>query len=225
MSCEPFPRVAHHEVNPAFQLFGSRLFNDQTPTEFLVELLLVVASPKRIGPGGQSFSTPLPARVDLADWPTGEFLEYAPKARLNLKLFALMGASRLDSRHETHREHYKELVERLHDHIRVAEAGSEDDVLRTLENLLLGFQGAGSGRTWCAQSFLPICRGVLAGETIWNETAARQYPPTGLGGPVDWHSNYLTMNKHAFLPAEVNCFSCSCATLFGRSRDGQRLDP
>ena len=92
-----------------------------------------------------------------------------------------------------------ELLEELHTSIRVTEAGSEDDVLRTLENLFLGFQGAGSGRTWCAQSFFPICRGLLAGETIWNETAARRVCPQGWGDLLARQQDYLTMNKHRFL--------------------------
>ena len=110
-----------------------------------------------------------------------------------------MGASRLDSRHETHRSHYREFVEKLKANIRVTENGSENDVMRTLENLFLGFQGAGSGRTWCAQSFLPICPGLLAGETIWNATAARRDPPDDWDDLLNRQQDYLTMNKHRFL--------------------------
>jgi hypothetical protein len=45
-------------------------------------------------------------------------------------------------------------------------------VLRTLENLFLGFQGVGGQRTWCAASFLPIVRELIAGESIWRATKA-----------------------------------------------------
>jgi hypothetical protein len=199
MSCEIFPLIPHNEKNPAFLLFGNRLYTDQSPTEFLIELLLVTSSAKQVGMKGRSFTSPLPEFALLRAWPKTDSLRYAPRARLNLKLFAFMGASRLDSRHETHREHYKELIERLQRSIRVTEAGAENDVLRTLENLFLGFQGSGSGRTWCAQSFLPICPGLLAGETIWNETAARRTPPGDWSGLLDRQGDYLTMNKHRFL--------------------------
>lgn len=199
MCCEIFPPIPHHESNPAFLLFGNRLYSDQSPTEFLIELLLVTHSPKRIGATGAPFDSPLPEFGTLAAWTDTVGLQYAPKARLNLKLFAFMGASRLDSRHETHREHYKELVETLRNSVRVTEGGTEEDVLRTLENLFLGFQGAGSGRTWCAQSFLPVCRGLLAGETIWNETAARRSPPHDWNYLLGRQQEYLTMNKHRFL--------------------------
>jgi hypothetical protein len=199
MSCEIFPLIRHSEKNPAFLLFGNRLYSDQSPTEFLIEFLLLTTSSKKLGTSGARFDVPLPEFDVLAEWPVTDGLRYAPKARLNLKLFSFMGASRLDSRHETHREHYRELLERLQASIRVTETGAEGDVLRTLENLFLGFQGTGSGRTWCAQSFLPVCRGLLAGETIWNETAARRTPPDDWGNLLDRQSDYLTMNKHRFL--------------------------
>lgn len=199
MSCKIFPIIPHSETNPAFLLFGHRLYSDQSPTEFLIELLLVANSAKQIGKCGVPFTSPLPEFELLNAWPETSSLRYAPKARLNLKLFAFMGASRLDSRHETHREHYKELLEKLQASIRVTETGGESDVLRTLENLFLGFQGAGSGRTWCAQSFLPVCQGLLAGETIWNETEARKHPPNDWIDLLCRQTDYLTMNKHRFL--------------------------
>jgi hypothetical protein len=201
MSCKTFPIVVDNkrEDNPAIQLFGKRLFTDQSPVEFLIEFLLIATSPKQIGQGSLPFTTPLPPMKTLVDWSGTDELMYSLKARLNLKLFTFIGASRLDSRHKTHRDHYRELVQKLRDSICVAEAGSENDVLRTLENLFLGFQGAGFGRTWCAQSFMPVCTGLLAGETIWNETAARRDPPAGWDVVLARQQIYLTMNKHRFL--------------------------
>ncbi len=207
MSCEPFPRDLSSAVeakNPAIQLFGNRFFNDQSLTELLVEFLLVTTSDKRLvadsyQPGVSNFRTALPRMEVLNNWPEATTLQYAPKARLNLKLFSFMSASRLDSRHETHREHYKELLDQLKSNIRVTDSDGANDVVRTIENLFLGFQGAGSGRTWCAQSFLPVCEGFLAGETIWNEAEARRHPPSSWEVLLDDFQTYLTMNKHRFL--------------------------
>jgi len=201
MSCETFPISMKSMKNPAIQLFGNRLVNDQLPIEFLIELILVLSSPKRIGDEGEIFSNPLPKMSELSNWPKKTELQYAPKARLNLKLFALMGASRLDSRHKTHRDHYKEILEKLQGKINTSETGSEQDILRALENLFLGFQGTGIGRTWCAQSFIPICRGFLSGETIWNETAARRNNPTDWGTVIEakGSSKYFHNDKHIFL--------------------------
>jgi hypothetical protein len=88
--------------NPAIQLYGNRLFSDQTISELLSEFLLVVFSPKRAG--DMVFEMPLPSREQLFTWNNAP-LKYAPKARLNLKLFSFLGASRLESRHQTHRDH------------------------------------------------------------------------------------------------------------------------
>ena len=201
MSCEIFPLIPHSEKNPAFLLFGNRLYSDQSPTEFLIELLLVTNSSKQVGVRGAPFNSPLPEFEMLTGWPEADSLRYAPRSRLNLKLFAFMGASRLGSRHETHREHYRELIERLQSSIRVTETGAESDVLRTLENLFLGFQGAGSGRTWCAQSFLPVCRGLLAGETIWSESIARRNNPRLWCDLMERGklAKYFASNKRLFL--------------------------
>ncbi len=52
MLCNYFPYNpddAKAMKNPAIQLFGNRLFMDQTVSELLVEFLLVVFSTKRIG--------------------------------------------------------------------------------------------------------------------------------------------------------------------------------
>ncbi|MCX7020200.1 MAG: hypothetical protein NTY46_14680 [Candidatus Sumerlaeota bacterium] len=172
----PFPKLwntitgqADDDRNPAIQLFGRRFFKDQSIPEFLIEFLLVASSAKRVGNRAIPDDQALPDTTLLCDWPNGVPLEYAPKARLNLKLFAFLGASKLETRHESHREHYKDLLDGLRQRI---QADDKDDVLRTLENLFLGFQGVGGQRTWCAQSFLPIARCMCACETIWRGTDA-----------------------------------------------------
>ena len=48
-----------------------------------------------------------------------------------------------------------------------------DNVLKTIENLFLGFHGVGMQRTWCAQSFMPICKSMISCESIWKKTKAK----------------------------------------------------
>jgi hypothetical protein len=91
---------------------------------------------------------------------------YAPRSRLNLKLFAFFGASKLDTRHPTHRSKLENLDENLREKIRT-DNGDPDEIIKTLENLFLGFHGEGLQRTWCAQSFLPVCKELLSCEAIW----------------------------------------------------------
>lgn len=181
--------------NPAIQLYGNRLFSDQTVSELLSEFLLVVFSPKKTGT--TSFETAFPNREQLSAWDNTP-LEYAPKARLNLKLFSFLGASRLESRHHTHRTHHKELIEKLGSRIQLDDSALKQDIIGTLENLFLGFQGAGSGRTWCAQSFLPISSSFLSGETIWKETRAENDTVTDWYDLIEKRSSYFDMSQHLF---------------------------
>jgi hypothetical protein len=181
------------KVNPAVHLFGLRFFGDQSVAELLVEFLLVAMSAKRIG--REPCEEVFPTYKRLGDWQAEDTIEYAPRARLNLKLFSFIGASKLEARHEVHRRHYEELVERLGRRIRLAPSISTDDVLRTLENLFLGFHGAGGNRIWCTQSFLPVCPGVLACEANWNTSSNVEEWEDALGGAEDAFS----FNKHLFL--------------------------
>ena len=203
----PFPSIEIEMVkyggedrNPAMQLFGRRFFSDQTVTELLVELLLVVVSEKRVRT--ETFKSALPAFELLCNWPHNErnpsfasSLEYAPKARLNLKLFSFLGASKLETRHETHRNHYVDLLNRMRSATIISGTSDVDDVLKTLENLFLGFQGVGGQRTWCAQSFLPICGSIVAGESIWKLSEARKIERN------EWEEaiNYFSHSQQIFL--------------------------
>ena len=199
----PFPQLtidpADQDRNPAIKLFGRRFFADQTALEFLAEFLLVMNSPKLIGEQKLDAKAILPPREQLLHWPAHHALKYQPKMRLNLKLFAFLGSSKLDTRHASHRQHYKQLLQQMKDKMATATAVSKDDVLRGLENLFQGFQGAGLSRTWCAQTFLPVSPGVLAGETLWNETRANAEDNLSWDEAIDHVSTYFSLSRHRFM--------------------------
>lgn len=180
---EPFPSITlaeerrgQEDYNPAIQLFGRRFFGDQTVAELLLEMLLVAMSEKRIGRTIIPDDRVFPDLDLLRQWPQDRPLQYAPKARLNLKLFAFLGASKLETRHDAHRKHYRELIAALghQSRLSISPEMNAQDVLKTLENLFLGFQSVGGQRTWCAQAFLPVSKNLLAAETLWNATQARR---------------------------------------------------
>ena len=185
--------------NPAFRFFGKRLITEQSLPEFLNELLLILFSPKRPAqPPYETIKGCFPPR-ELLDKPGGLRLEYAPSARLNLKLFAFFGASRLDARHKTHREHFEELQTRLRDRLRTDSASDTLAILRDLENLFLGLRSTGEGRTWCAQQFLPLCQHLLTAETIWNEKEAIRSPALTWADSFTTTSKYWSINRHRFM--------------------------
>jgi hypothetical protein len=209
MSCKFYPydpatnpKAKKAMVNPAIQLFGNRFFSDQTHSELLVEFLLITFSHKRFQTGPE-FDDCLPKYPDLATCPD-EIFQYAPKARLNLKLFSFLGASKLDARHKTHRDHHQELISELQDRID-ADPQDKEGIVRTLENLFLGFQGAGSGRTWCAQSLMPISDGFIGGETIWKESQAKKSNKKYWDNLFEKSTRFFDMSQHLFLARGGEC--------------------
>jgi hypothetical protein len=197
----PITTVGDEDLsNPAMLLFGSRFYTDQTVSELLVELLLVASSPKKIGDLSLQLDQIFPERQILLQWPDKQPLKYAAKARLNLKLFSFLGASKLETRHDTHRQHYRELLSEMEKpHYLQPGSIETDEVLRTLENLFLGFQGVGGDRTWCAQAFIPISKSMLAAETLWNDTEARINNPDSWDQILTKFHTYFSLNRHRFL--------------------------
>ncbi len=224
MSCKTFPVDASNEgpyqQNPAIQLFGNRFFTDQTPIELLIEFLLIAAATKCIN-DDTKFKTCFPEKKILREW-AEEPLRYAPKARLNLKLFSFLGISKLDSRHNIHIRHYQDLTRKFIELIDMPSSGNKEDVVRALENLFLGYQGAGSGRTWCAQSFLPIGKNFIAGETIWKAERARKNAPQDWEDLIDGHVTYFDTNQHVFLARGGEVLYLQICNAFKRSEDEVR---
>jgi len=207
---EPFPKQELRDkkkdapdFSPGIRLFGRRFPSDQTAPDLLLELLLVAISPKSFSENAIVNDALFPeldrlrsVRSGCSEGDSSNVLAYAPKARLNLKLLAFLGASKLDTRHETHRQQYRQLIRQFIQPEMLVTIGAFEahDVFRTIENLFVGFQGAGANRTWCAQSFLPLARELIAGESIWQETKA--------GGKVaSWSDarTYFSHNQQIFL--------------------------
>jgi hypothetical protein len=195
----PYPPItltfsSRETINPAIQLFGSRLFADQTVLEFLVELMLVANSPKKLL-DMKPFNSVFPDRNVLQNWSQNKKLLYDPPARLNLKLFSFLGVSKLETRHESHKKYYKYILKKIESHIDSDSSGEKEDILRTIENLFLGFQGVGQNRTWCAQTFIPVSVNVLARETIWEQTKAKD------NSVKEWSEalKHFSHSQHLFL--------------------------
>jgi hypothetical protein len=205
---KPFPQtqidpINKEDSNPAVRLYGRRYFVDQTSLEILVELLLVISSKKRNISNGivVQYDTCFPPIKELVKKIDGS-IEYSPKSRLNLKLFSFFGSSRIDSRHEVHREHLRYIDKILREKIRTGDKYDKtysDRIIKTLENLFLGFHGVGSQRTWCAQNFIPICSELIGNEVIWNETYAKNNSPKNWENIINNYNKYFSVNKHRFL--------------------------
>lgn len=195
-----FPRLPQQvaDDNAAIQIFGRRFYKDQTDIEYLVEFLLVYFSEKTIGDQNIKWKYGFPSRDVVTQWPDNTVLNYTPEPRLGLKLFSFLGSSKLETRHESHKKHFKKILSLLKDRIQTESYDlSEAEVLEVLEQLLCGFVGVSANRTWCTQVFLPISEQLIAGETIWRRVQGNKNPDISWEDAVS--SDYFSFTQHDFL--------------------------
>ncbi|MGZ5259651.1 MAG: hypothetical protein ACXWC0_18700, partial [Burkholderiales bacterium] len=149
------PQAAVEDKNPAVQVFGRRFFADQTPIEYLAELLLVFASPKDTPQSGE-YAFPRYTSVPR------HALSYYPKSRLALKLFAFLSGSKLETRHPAHIRAFRAGIEALEHRIHTGPAIKRNDAVRLVLGVFSGLVGVAGERTWTALSFLPASNSLLA---------------------------------------------------------------
>jgi len=149
--------------NAAVQVFGRRFFKDQTPVEYLAEFFLVFASAKdEIQANAYAFpdySGVVPLR-----------LTYHPPYRLGLKLFAFLGASKLETRHRVHISSFRDGVSEVERRIRPDSSISPPRGCSTCSRLVLRLRRScwrsdldcthvpsGIGELACRRSFMETC--------------------------------------------------------------------
>lgn len=200
MSVIRFPQLAHKEredENPAIQIFGRRFYKDQTETEYLIEFLLLFLAPKYISNPEAKWGFGFPDKVSIENWPDNTPLEYEPPARLILKLFSFLGSSKLETRHGCHKVRFSHILRTLKERTETDYTVSKDQVLDLLEQLLCGFVGVAANRTWCTQTFLPVSRGLIAGETIWKRIKGNKKPDTSWEEAIK--EGYYSFSSHDFM--------------------------
>jgi hypothetical protein len=164
---ERYPPSGEREIvadtkNPAISIYGRRFYKDQTPVEYLAELLLVFVSPKgKTRTGGY--------RMDL-DLATNRAC-YWPESRIALKLFAFFPTSKLETRHPVHQSTYLKALGDLKSCV-AGSSEERDETVRLLQSLFSGFVGVARNRTWATHSFLPVAPALLSREVDWLHTAA-----------------------------------------------------
>ena len=180
------------DKNAAIQVFGRRFFKDQTPVEYLAEFFLVFASAKDEG-RADAFVFP-----DYGNAPPAK-LTYHPPYRLGLKLFAFLGASKLETRHPVHISSFRQGISEVQRRIIPPDGTiSREDGIRLVQGLFSGFVGVAGDRTWTAHAFLPASASLLAREVLW-----RHGGPKGAARRQDlaWDDawNYFDTSAHSFM--------------------------
>jgi len=161
----PIDNANVSEKNPQTQIYGHRLFKDQTLYEYLLEFLLLFSAKK----GGsnyietdEGFSFFIPTN--------GENLYYYPSPKVGLKRFVFFNHSDQEKRFEVdkealvaHRDHIRRLFEISNN------SYNNEFVLNVLQDLFYGFNAITGKRSWFAQSLIPLSPEMIFCEAIGNK--------------------------------------------------------
>ena len=179
------------DKNAAIQIFGRRFSKDQTPVEYLAEFFLVFASAKD---AGRTNSCIFP---DYGCTPPAK-LTYHPPYRLGLKLFAFLGASKLETRHPVHILSFREGISEVERRISSPDGTiNPKDGVRLVQGLFSGFVGVAGDRTWTAHAFLPASASLLGREVLWRHSGTNGAAKKDLAWDDAW--KYFDTSKHSFM--------------------------
>ena len=197
--------------NAAIQLYGRRFYADQTPLEYLAEVLLVYASPK--GSEDDDATVRDANGFSFAMGDEGSRALYWPKDGVALKLLAFFPGSKLDTRHEAHVRAYREALDDLGQRIE-GDQEEQEETIRLLQGLLSGFVGVAKNRTWATQTFLPATEAFLSRELDWLHSKA-----INDAGANDWKTakKYFARDRHNFLARGGEVLFLQLAHLFSVS--------
>ncbi|MEZ8965070.1 hypothetical protein BCS96_09175 [Vibrio breoganii] len=191
---------AGDKTNSAITLYGRRFYKDQTPVEYLAELLLVFLSPKT-SDGGLKYSF----QLNLND------VGYYPEDHVALKLFTFYPSSKLETRHNAHQAKYLEAITQVKEDIEGGSDSQKDDTIRILQSLFSGFTGVAKNRTWATYSFLPAAPSLISRELAWRHTAAKKD-----NNAIDWDTSvkYFDTSSHLFMARGGELLFLQLAYLF-----------
>ena len=150
--------------NEAIQIFGRRIYADQSLYEYLIEFLLVFISPKRLGDPVDQYA--------MAFHPNGfeEAFCYYAKPRIGLKRFIFYEWAKREGRTEVDGNAYAAMCTMLEGQL----AESADEFLAkemrcALQDLLYGYAAVLKNRSWMAQCLLPIAPELVFPEAMPNK--------------------------------------------------------
>jgi len=159
-----FPTWSNQDVNKENiqnQVYGLRLYRDQTFFEYLLEFLLVFVSPK--GTTKENLDTGFSFPTQYAN---GKIF-YRPMPRMGLKRFIFLSRSEQEKRFQVDIDALEDHRTQLKNKITITEENYDKDfVIDILQDLLYGFNAVIGKRSWFAQSLLPISSELIFCEAI-----------------------------------------------------------
>ncbi|MFP9128867.1 hypothetical protein [Niallia sp. BSM11] len=172
MTLEYFPNYKGYDLeaqNPQIQIYGHRIYKDQTLYEYLLEFLLVFVSPKSEG------------KMDYAQIKENGFyfnkindmtkkIHYYPAPKMGLKRFVFFNRSDQEKRFEIDRYALKHHREHLKQTVQIEGTNYDKEfALDILQDLFYGYNAIIGKRSWFAQSLLPLAPEIIFSESIGNK--------------------------------------------------------
>lgn len=150
--------------NMAIQLFGNRIFSDQSLYEYLIEFLLVFISPKDTDKELDAMAFHSSIDKELA---------YYVKPRMGLKRFIFYNRSKKDIKISVDEKAYNNILKLMQKKIeeRGIEPQKAESTIETIQDLLYGYAAVLKNRSWTAQSLLPIAPELIFCEAMLNKNA------------------------------------------------------
>ncbi len=173
------------------QIFGNRFLADQTLYEYLIEFLLVFASPKH-GPEQGVYLDAMKFHGSEE-----ESMSYFPTPKMGLRRFVFFDKSRKDKSIKDDELAYEDMINSLCSS--VAGASGEDEkkeIVYGLQDLLHGYSLVVRNRSWCAQALLPLCDEMLFCGAMPNKKEREHYSYKDNKKNVD---KYFDFDKRNFL--------------------------
>lgn len=173
MTLEYFPnfngyKIAEH--NPQIQVYGHRLYKDQTLYEFLLEFLLVFMSPKSEGKNTEYKDIKDSGYYFNVIKDESQQLHYYPTPRMGLKRFIFFNRSDIEKRFEVDKQALELHREHLKQSIKVESSNYDKDfALDVIQDLFYGYNAILGKRSWFAQSLLSLAPEIIFSESIGNK--------------------------------------------------------
>lgn len=202
MTKEFFPKFNDYKIddhNPQIQVYGHRLFKDQTLYEYLLEFLLVFMSPKSEGKvSDYSLIKDSGYYFDVIKDESKQ-LHYYPSPKIGLKRFIFFNRSDIEKRFEAdrmalelHREHLKQSIK--------VESSSydKDFALDVIQDLFYGYNAILGKRSWFAQSLLSLAPEIIFSESIGNKKKRTELSDYNNGNWLEVDKKF-EFNQHMFM--------------------------
>lgn len=176
---EIFPKGAKLKKALSIQLFGNRIFSDQTFEEYLLEFLLVFTAAKNADGTG---------RIEFHKQVGNEELKYYTKPQIGLKRFIFYDKSKQDSRSDIDTDAFQRTMKMLQ------KKSESEEIAYILQDLLFGYALVLKNRGWYAQSLLPIAPELIFQEALGIKERQKKEDPT-----AKYVENNWSFDQHDFL--------------------------